>query len=112
MRVVPEELATLLSQPDFAAFHHECGTEFPEEVRRFLRATMDEVRLSTSSKVALNVLGTIGLTDAAKFREAVLRRELLGTIAYDKQRDHSSHTIYNYLLGWYSWQTALHCGVL
>ena len=35
------------------------------------------------------------------FREAVLRRELSGEMAYDKQRDHSSHTLYNYLLGWY-----------
>jgi hypothetical protein len=101
MRTVPEELSALLSETEFEAFHRGCKSEFPGDVRRFLTATMDEVRLSTSSRVALKVLHTIGIADAGKFREAVLRRELQGTIAYEKQRDHSSHTVYNYLLGWY-----------
>jgi hypothetical protein len=100
VKIVPEALGDLLSQPDFATFHHDCA-EFPAKLRRFLNATMDEVRLSTSSRVALDILNTIGISDAAHFREAVLRRELFGNIAYPKQRDHSSHTLYNYLLGWY-----------
>lgn len=62
---------------------------------------MDEVRITTSNRAALEVLKTIGLGDFALFREAVLRRELTGEIAYVNQRDHSSHTLYNYLLGWY-----------
>lgn len=101
MKAVPDELATLLSQPEFREFHTPCGDKFEKDVKRFLTATMDEVRLTTSSRVALKVLETIGIGDSATFRDAVLRRELSGTIAYEKQRDHSSHTLYNYLLGWY-----------
>jgi len=54
-----------------------------------------------SDRAALEILNTLGLEDSAQFREAVSRRELSGEIAYQKQRDHSSHTLYNYLLGWY-----------
>jgi hypothetical protein len=43
----------------------------------------------------------IEIKDFGLFRKSVLLRELTGTIAYPKQRDHSSHTLYNYLLGWY-----------
>jgi hypothetical protein len=101
MKIVPEELSGLLSDSEFKVFHQACGTGFRQDVLRFLSATMDEARLSASSTIAQKVLDTIGIADAGLFREAVLRRELFGTIAYNKQRDHSSHTIYNYLLGWY-----------
>ena len=101
MKSVPDELATLLAAADFDQFHSQCGDQFKTDLRRFLTATMDEIRIIASSRVALEILKTIGIADSAKFREAVLRRELLGTIAYEKQRDHSSHTLYNYLLGWY-----------
>jgi hypothetical protein len=101
MKIVPEELSNLLSSPEFCEFHNGCGAQFSVKVRQFLTATMDEVRLATSSRVALDILNTIGISDAAHFREAVLRRELSGNIAYSRQRDHSAHTLYNYLLGWY-----------
>jgi hypothetical protein len=109
MRTVPEELSTLIASRDFSEFHSDCGTQFPANVRRFLTATMDEVRLTTSSRVALKILDTIGISDAGHFREAVLRRELFGNIAYQRKRDHSSHTLYNYLLGWYFFA---HCAKL
>jgi hypothetical protein len=101
MKIVPEELSNLLSSPEFCEFHNGCGAQFSVKVRQFLTATMDEVRLATSSRVALDILNTIGISDAAHFRKAVLRRELSGNIAYSRQRDHSAHTLYNYLLGWY-----------
>jgi hypothetical protein len=109
MKTVPEELSTLIVWPDFSKFHSGCGTQFSDQVRRFLTATMDEARLTTSSRVALRILNTIGISDFGHFREAVLRRELFGNIAYQRQRDHSSHTLYNYLLGWYFFA---HCAKL
>jgi hypothetical protein len=101
MAIIPTALQTLFTNAEFQSFHNSCDPHFYDSVTRFLTATMDEVRLSTSTRVALDILATIGLSDAGRFREAVLRRELYGTIAYDRQRDHSSHTLYNYLLGWY-----------
>jgi hypothetical protein len=100
MKTIPKELESLNSQPEFNRYHRGCDN-FKYDVGRFLSATMDEVRIATSSRVALEVLKRIGLRDFALFREAVLIRELTGEIAYVNQRDHSSHTLYNYLLGWY-----------
>lgn len=106
MQIVSKELAKLLTNPDFRGYHHACDNSFNVGIQRFLAATMDEVRLRTSEDVVLEVLKQIGISDLAKFREAVLRRELLGEMAYEKQRDHTSHTLYNYLLGWYFF---IHC---
>jgi hypothetical protein len=101
MKSVSEELQKLIKWKHFCDFHAICMAELDPGLKRFLTATMDEVRTSTSTRVALSILKIMGLSDAGNFREAVLRRELLGTIAYPRQRDHSSHTLYNYLLGWY-----------
>ena len=106
MNIAPIELETLLSDANFVGSHGDCGAEFSENLRRFLHSSMDEVRTIVSSKVALSILDTIGISDFGQFREIVLRRELHRAIAYPKQRDHSSHTIYNYLLGWYFYS---HC---
>jgi hypothetical protein len=106
MKSAPHELKTLLKYPSFRAFHSTYEPTFSEDLQRFLASTMDEVRTSVSGRIAISVLETIGLGDFGLFREAVLRRELTGTIAYAKQRDHSSHTVYNYLLGWYFFR---HC---
>ena len=101
MKTIPKELDTLISQREFKKYHRPCDPKFKDHVKRFLTATMDEVRTTTSNRVALEVLKRIGLGDFDLFRKAVLRRELTGEIAYENQRDHSSHTLYNYLLGWY-----------
>jgi len=101
MKTIPKELETLISQREFKEYHRPCDDKFKDHVKRFLTATMDEVRTTTSNRVALEVLKRIGLGDFDLFRKAVLRRELTGEIAYQNQRDHSSHTLYNYLLGWY-----------
>ncbi len=108
MQTVPKALGSLLRNRTFNKFHN-FGSEFRSDLRRFLNSTMDEVRLSMSTRVALKILDKIGISDAGYFREAVLRREVFGNIAYPRQRDHSSHTLYNYLLGWYLF---IHCAKL
>lgn len=101
MNTVPKELAKLLKRSEFKKFHSRCDDKIYNHLERFLSSTMDEVRLTTSNRAVLDILETIGLKDFGAFRDAVLRRELSGMIAYEKQRDHSSHTLYNYLLGWF-----------
>lgn len=100
MKKVPVELGELLSWPSFMDRHKKCA-DFSNELQRFLDATMDEVRTSTSNRIVRSILDLIEISDFGLFRKSVLRRELTGTIAYPRQRDHSSHTLYNYLLGWY-----------
>jgi hypothetical protein len=68
---------------------------------RFFDATMDEVRLIEASAYASMVLALTDVEDYDHFRRGVLRREVSRDIAYQKQRDHSGHTLYNYLLGWF-----------
>jgi hypothetical protein len=70
-------------------------------LQRFFDATMDEVRLWHASQYGYEVLALTDVEDFDHFRRGVLRREVSGEIAYPKQRDHSGHTLYNYLLGWY-----------
>ena len=72
-----------------------------EHLERFFNARMDEVRLWQASQYGHEVLGLTDLEDFDHFRRGVLRREVSGEVSYPKQRDHSAHTLYNYLLGWY-----------
>jgi hypothetical protein len=88
---VPQELSRLTEQSEFTTIHNTCGSSFGAELKRFLSATNDEVRIATAGRAALQILQTIGIADFGVFREAVLRRELFGNIAYKGQRDHSSH---------------------
>ena len=108
MKHVPIELGDLTNWVPFREYHAACGATFDDDLKRFLNATMDEVRTSASTRLAISILDIIGISDFGLFRDAVLRRELTGTIAYAKQRDHSSHTVYNYLLGWYFYR---HCSI-
>ena len=62
---------------------------------------MDEVRLQSAEAFAETTLRVHDFDDAAHFRLGVLRREASGDIAYSRQRDHSAHTVNNWLLGWY-----------
>jgi hypothetical protein len=81
MKTIPKELESLISKREFKNYHRLCDANFNDDLWRFLNATMDEVRTSTSSRVALQVLKRIGLGDFILFREAVLIRELTGEIA-------------------------------
>jgi hypothetical protein len=70
-------------------------------LKEFLKANMDELRLFYAEKYSHAVLRLSDHEDAMYFRHGVLRRELSGDMDYEKQRDHASHTLNNYLLGWY-----------
>ncbi len=71
-----------------------------EAGRKFLDATLDEVRLHHAERYARGILARYDLDDAMHFHEAVLRRELSGRMVFQGQRDHAAHTLTNYLLGW------------
>lgn len=79
----------------------ERANDFFSAIGKFLHSTMDETRLAHSRTAADAVLWISHLDDASYFRDAVLRRELLRHVSYQKHRDHSAHTLNNYLLGWY-----------
>lgn len=55
----------------------------------------------------LRHLRIIDLADADHFRQGLLRREITGNMAYQRQRDHSAHTLNNYILGWYFFSNSI-----
>jgi predicted HD phosphohydrolase len=97
MGVVHQFLREVANSPAYQAAHGDVPTE---SLEKFLSATMDEVRLYWADEYAVEVLKKRDLDDAAHFRHGVMRRELQGDVGYDRQRDHSAHTLNNYLLGW------------
>jgi len=88
-----------------AAFYASTGKPFGDTWQRtldeFLLSTMDEIRLRHAGMACREALRRFDSEDADYFRMAVLRREISRDIAYQKQRDHTAHTVYNWLLGWY-----------
>lgn len=87
--------------PYTAAHSNAAGPVARTSLQKFLQATMDEVRLFWADDYAQTILKLRDIDDASHFRHGVMRREVGGDVAYDKQRDHSAHTLNNYLLGWY-----------
>jgi hypothetical protein len=85
-----------------AKYYHSENWKSP--LRRFLHSTMDEVRLKYAAELSAATLQLYDVVDAEHFRHGVLRREASGDIAYPKQRDHSAHTVNNWLLGWYIYE--------
>lgn len=77
------------------------GTTSTDNIKKFLFATMDEVRLRYAASCTKAILKSSDIDDADHFRQGLLRREITKDVAYPKQRDHSAHTLYNYLMGWY-----------
>jgi len=75
-------------------------------LKKFLLATNDEVRLFHASEYSKQILHTFDMKEADFFRLGVLRKEITANISYDKQRDHSAHTLYNYLLGCYLYENS------
>lgn len=98
------------SKTEFDIWHYNCtpvllnkevGIAIENSIEKFLTSRLDEVRLRHAHTCARNILKLTDIDDADYFRQGLLRREMTGTISYSKQRDHSAHTLYNYLLGWY-----------
>jgi len=62
---------------------------------------MDEVRLDSAGECTRTILKVADLQDLEMLREGVWKREASGVISYSGQRDHTAHTLNNWLLGWY-----------
>jgi hypothetical protein len=76
-------------------------TDFSELAKRFLRSTMDQVRVNAALECTRSILKVSDLDDLEMFREGVWKREAGGVIKFPGQRDHTAHTLNNWLLGWY-----------
>lgn len=103
MGFVPEvlwEFARPGSLSRYESYHNPFATDPESILEKFLFSTMDEVRLRYADKYSEILLDLVEMQSLSFFRKEVLRRETLGEISYQKQRDHSAHTLYNYLLGW------------
>lgn len=86
----------------YAAIHEEKLNELAQgALERFLAATMDEVRLRNAQTYAQTVMGLHDLDLASHFSTGLFRREYSGAIAYQRQRDHMAHGLYNYLFGFF-----------
>lgn len=70
-------------------------------LKDFLFASMDETRMIAQKRFSKSVLKKTGMDDWEYFRDSIVKREVTNVISYDKQRDHASHTVYNYLIGKY-----------
>jgi hypothetical protein len=109
MKDAPTELQQFSdnSKKPFSRFHKKhlgaSESEFRASLERFSTARMDLPRTNSSIDVARHALQIIGLSDFGDFRDFVLRREESRKMSYVAQRDHSAHTVNNYLLGWYFW---------
>lgn len=107
MRALPIELRDFSTTTSpFAKHVRELPATASPLLATFLSATMDEVRLLNASRFTKCELDFTDLGDADHFRQGLLRREISGQMAYPKQRDHSAHTLHNFLLGWYTYCNA------
>lgn len=70
-------------------------------LRDFLYSAMDEARMISQSRFSRSELHNTGTDDWEYFRESIVKREINNIISYEKQRDHASHTVYNFLIGKY-----------
>jgi len=106
MSSLVEELWDYTQKSGFNSYHMLYkGPHDPNKVLRgFLYATMNEVRFRYANEYATMALKIVDMDDADHFRKGLLRREVSGNISYEKHRDHSAHTLYNYLMGWYIYQ--------
>lgn len=104
LRPVNELLADFIAQAPFRNAHTRQRRESRLDLiagEKFFKATLDEVRLHYAERFTRSILERFDLDDAMHFHEAVLSRELTGSMTYEKQRDHAAHTLNNYLLGWF-----------
>ncbi len=77
-----------------------------DNLSRFLSCTMDEARSRAATDFATNTLSLQLLDETTVFRELVMRREVGGDTEFSGQRDHSAHTVNNWLLGWLIFETS------
>jgi hypothetical protein len=70
-----------------------------ESVRNLFETRTDISRLDAAEKTAALILGIHGLEELAALRAIVAKQELMRHIKYERQTDHTAHTVYLYLLG-------------
>lgn len=75
-------------------------------IPRFLDARMDQVRIYHALHASRALLETVRAGEAFAFQEAVLAKERSKEIAYHSQRDHTCHTLNNFILGWYIYENS------
>ncbi len=68
-------------------------------IGELFNARSDVRRLHRAQEVARRILHINDFGDIMRLREIVAQQELRGLIAYEKQKDHTAHTVYLYLLG-------------
>lgn len=100
-------IGAILHRPGGGSATTDEKEELKRQIELFLNATVDEVRLRRADEFAAYVLKINRAEDALHFRRGVTRRELGRTIHFPKQRDHSAHTVNNYLLGWVIYQNCV-----
>ena len=84
----------------YGLFHRGIEDSVPNLTNVF-SVSADQDRLHYAEEYALAVMRLSDLGDFTWFRRGVLLRETVPTTRYPEQRDHSVHTLHNYLLGWY-----------
>ncbi len=104
MVVSDELLAFATAGTSLYREHHERNHCRGDLLGEALCASMDEVRLHHAGEYAQCVLRITDMADSDHFLKGLLRREVSGRIEYPKHRDHSAHTLMNYLLGWYFYE--------
>jgi hypothetical protein len=82
-------------------FEQRYKKDVGEEIPKFLDARMDQVRIYHALQASKALLETIDDREAFAFQDAVLKKERSREIAYHSQRDHTCHTLNNFILGWY-----------
>src|SRR5262245_26007011 len=86
------------SDDRFTNIHGKLGVD---NLRLFLTANMDEIRLRNAEAFAAKLLNVNQYDEVLYIRRGVLRRELWMDVEYQRHRDHTAHTLNNYLTGWY-----------
>jgi hypothetical protein len=94
-----------IKHPDFTASNFLANLNKKDnlnlELKAFLCSTMDEVRAKKALDLGSAVMDTTDMEEINFLRDRLYKKEKGMHIAFPGQRDHSSHTLFNYLLGMY-----------
>lgn len=82
-----------------AEYIRKAAPGFTNSLSRFLAARSDVKRLQEADKLTTLILGLRDLQDTLELRKFVTTLELKRKIKYDKQKDHTTHTLYLFLFG-------------
>lgn len=81
------------------ALRDSASVQLSDQIADLFSARSDIRRLDRSQVVARTVLQLNDFTDIMELRDIVAQQELRRLIDYSKQKDHTAHTVYLYLLG-------------